>query len=177
MSRKAPINHPCNVLRTPWCVFSLGRVFTSTYENMTKLDGLRTSVEAVGTSAATIHSKLDAMGAIVGKCLLVSTAQAESCPRLVWIEEDDPNGASLSSPSRFGHFRRVAWDKLRRAKKGALVRTRLRIRFLCAHDLSLAECGHDGNGYLVEVKDWQRWLQQCLPLLQVHEKFEDVPRL
>lgn len=144
---------------------------------MTKLDRLRTSVEAVGDSAAAMNSKLDAMGAVVGKCLLVSAAQAETCPRLVWIEEDNPHAASSVSPSRFSHFRRMAWDKVRRKTKEALGRTRFRVRFLCAHDLSLAECGHDGRGYVVDMKDWQRWLQRCLPLLQVQEEFENMPRL
>lgn len=136
----------------------------SMLEILTKFDALRASVD---DGAATVNSKLDAMGAVAGKCLLLSAAQAEACPRLVWIEEDNRNAVSCPAPSRFSHFRRKAWDKILRKDKQAFMRTRFRVRFLCAHDLSLAECGHDGKGYLVEMKDWQRWLQRCLPVLQV----------
>lgn len=45
---------------------------------------------------------------------------------------------------------------------------RYRIRFLCAHDMSAADCGPDGQGYIVEPeKEWQQWLRKCLPLIQV----------
>lgn len=152
-----------------------GRVYFSTRENLTKLDRLTTSVEAVGDGTAAVDSKLDAIAALVGKCLLVSAAQIETCPRLVWIEEDNPTEASSPPPSRFSHFRRKAWDKIRRKRKQAFAGTRFRIRFLCAHDLSLAKCGHDGRGYLVEMKEWQRWLQRCLPVLQV--RAEELSRL
>ncbi|CAM9479194.1 unnamed protein product, partial [Sphacelaria rigidula] len=44
-------------------------------------------------------------------------------------------------------------------------RRKLRLFFLCAHDLSLAECGPDGQGY--EVTKLLRWVKQAVPLLKI----------
>ncbi|CAM9177076.1 unnamed protein product [Sphacelaria rigidula] len=41
----------------------------------------------------------------------------------------------------------------------------LRLFFLCAHDLSLAECGPHGQGYV--VKDLLQWVKRARPLAKV----------
>lgn len=116
-----------------------------------------------------IFSKLDFIAAVASKCLLVSIKGDNPCPRLISVEEDVTHTSTLS---KFSHFRRKAMDPLRRAlgktKTQQSKPKRYRVRFLCAYDMSAAECGPDGQGYIVESeKDWQRWLQKCLPLVQV----------
>ncbi|CAN0447565.1 unnamed protein product, partial [Ascophyllum nodosum] len=63
--------------------------------------------------------------------------------------------------------RRISWDHISKLKNGHTSPNRVRLRFLCAHDYTPVACGADGNGYVVEQKDWQRWLQKCLPVIQL----------
>ena len=114
------------------------------------------------SSLERIERKIDFAAALAGKCLLLSSKDGCPCPRLIWTEVDTPSTAPPQSGQRFGHFRRKRWLKRRKISS-----TRFRVRFLCAHDYSLVACGADGNGYVLEQKDWQRWLQKCLPVLQV----------
>ena len=109
-----------------------------------------------------IEQKIDFTAALAGKCLLLSSEDDCPCPRLIWIEEDEPSTTQPQPVQRFAHFRRMRW--LKRGKHSA---TKFRVRFLCAHDCTLVACGADENGYVLEQNDWQRWLQKCLPVLQV----------
>lgn len=116
-----------------------------------------------------IFSKLDFIAAVTSKCLLVSVEGENPCPRLISVEEEAPH---TSTVSKFSHYRRKAMDPFRR-KLGKPSSQKsnpkqYRIRFLCAYDMSAADCGPDGQGYVLESeKEWQRWLQKCLPLVQV----------
>ena len=116
-----------------------------------------------------IFSKLDFIAAVTSKCLLVSVEGGNPCPRLIRVEEDVTH---TSTPSRFSHYRRKVMDRIRRKRHTPKATQskpkRYRVRFLCAHDLSAADCGSDGQGYIIESEeDWQRWLRKCLPLVQV----------
>lgn len=44
-------------------------------------------------------------------------------------------------------------------------RPKVRIVFLCEHDMTKVECGPDGKGYVID--DLPNWAKRCLPLLQV----------
>ena len=46
-----------------------------------------------------------------------------------------------------------------------MVRRKLRLFFLCAHDYSLAECGPNGQGY--KVKQLREWAAKAIPLAKV----------
>lgn len=123
----------------------------------------------LGEMEQEMFSKLDFVAAVTSKCLLVSVKWENPCPRLIRVEEDVVHA---STPSRFSHYRRKTMDrfrrKLRKPKAPQSKPKRYRVRFLCAHDLSAANCGPDGQGYIVESEeDWQRWLRKCLPLVQV----------
>eukprot|EP00752_Nemacystus_decipiens_P001293 g1285.t2 len=107
--------------------------------------------------------KLSNIAAVANKCLLSLAEKDTPCPRLIIVSEDPSAG---STRSRFSHFRREAMDKLFH-RKGQPKASCYRVRFLCAQDLSAASCGEDGQGYKVEIKDWQKWLRKCLPLVQV----------
>ncbi|CAM9528387.1 unnamed protein product [Ectocarpus fasciculatus] len=50
-------------------------------------------------------------------------------------------------------------------KLTGLVTRELRLFFLCAQDMSLAECGPDGQGY--EVKEFLDWVQKMVPAAKV----------
>ncbi|CAM9209821.1 unnamed protein product [Sphacelaria rigidula] len=51
-----------------------------------------------------------------------------------------------------------------RAGRG-MVRRKLRLFFICAHDYSLAECGPNGQGY--KVKQLREWAAKAMPLAKV----------
>ena len=133
---------------------------------------LHTELGAFGGRLEGIERKIDFAAALAGQCLLLSSKDGCPCPRLIWTEEDIPSTAQPQSGRRFAHLRGVRWLKRRktsstRSKRRKTSSPRFRVRFLCAHDFSLVACGADGNGYVLEQKDWQRWLQKCLPVLQV----------
>ena len=116
-------------------------------------------------------SRLDFIAAVTSKCLLVSVEGKNPCPRLIRVDED---ATRTPTSSRFSHYRRKAMDSLRRKlgkpKDKKSKPKRYRVRFLCAHDMSAAVCGPDGQGYIVDSEDdWQRWLRKCLPLIQVSD--------
>ncbi|CAN0201907.1 unnamed protein product [Scytosiphon promiscuus] len=126
--------------------------------------------EMLGEMRHTIFPKLDFIAAVTSRCLLVAVREGNPCPRLVRVEEDVTH---TPTRSRFSHFRRKAMDPFRRKRRKSSIAEqsgpkRYRVRFLCAYDMSAADCGPDGQGYVVETQeDWQRWIQKCLPLVQV----------
>lgn len=130
------------------------------------LDGsLKASITGLGQE---LSPSLKGIAAVVNKCLVSLSGEETPCPRLIMVTEDPSPG---SPRSRFAHFRGDILRKLL-GKKGETKRKCYRVRFLCAHDLSAANCGDDGQGYKVEIKDWQKWLQRFLPLIQVSEKMK-----
>lgn len=119
-----------------------------------------------------VFSRLDFIAAVTSKCLVVSVEGQTPCPRLIEVEED---ASQAPTQSRFSHFRRAKMDPfLRRPGRSTAKKSkpkRFRVRFLCAHDMSAADCGPDGQGYVVESeKEWQQWLRKGLPLIQVSLK-------
>jgi len=123
----------------------------------------------LNSSLDSINSRLDSITAVTNACLLATAKEQVPCPRLVIFEPDTDSQASPAStctPSPFAHFRREMMDTL----LGTMQQSppvRLRVRFLCAHDLSAAKCGEDGRGYKLEIEQWHEWLRQCLPIFQV----------
>lgn len=74
------------------------------------------------------------------------------------LSEDDRSYSSWSA-------RLKTWcNEGKKEGKGKLSR-KLRLFFLCAHDLSLAECGHAGQGY--KVKELLEWVKKARPLAKV----------
>lgn len=58
--------------------------------------------------------------------------------------------------------RRTCCEQFRRfCASKEKVRRKLRLFFLCAHDLSLAECGPGGQGY--EIKELLEWVKRAMP--------------
>ncbi|CAM9310751.1 unnamed protein product [Laminaria digitata] len=111
--------------------------------------------------------KLDCIAAITSKCLLVSVEKDIPCPRLIIVSED-VDVSPGSEPSRLSHFRRDMVDKLlRRDEEKRPAPQCYRIRFLCAYDLTTANCGEDGHGYKVDLQGRQKWLKACLPVIKV----------
>ncbi|CAM9117018.1 unnamed protein product [Ectocarpus sp. 4 AP-2014] len=132
-----------------------------------KFEELERKSETIAEGIRKRLDELDPIAAVASKCLLVSIRGEVPCPRLVVVEPDlSPAPPLAASRSRFSHFRREMMDALLRTM-GQSPRVCLRIRFLCAHDLSAAICGEDGRGYKLEFKQWQQWLRKCLPLFQV----------
>lgn len=133
-------------------------------------------ITELGDIGQEVFSKLDFISAVTSKCLLVSVEEQKPCPRLILVEEE------LSQPRghcRLSHFRRTMMGhflrKLRKSNAHQPKRKRYRVRFLCAHDMSAADCGPDGRGYVLESeKEWQQWLRKCLPLIQV--SFQEAQR-
>lgn len=66
-----------------------------------------------------------------------------------------------SSATSAKGMQRDTWDRWIQALK---VRKRVRMVFLCEHDMTEVECGPDGKGY---VKDLSTWIKHCLPLVKV----------
>lgn len=123
----------------------------------------------LGKMRQEVFSKLDFIAAVTSKCLLVSVEGEVPCPRFIRVEED---ASQAPTRSRFSHFRRAMMDPFLRKRgksKGKEPTPKCyRVCFLCAHDMSAADCGPDGQGYIVESeKKWQQWLRKCLPLVQV----------
>lgn len=129
----------------------------------------------IGKMKQEVFSKLDFTAAVTSKCLSVAMAGQAPCPRLIRVEEDKSQAPTRTpqapTGSRFSHFRRAKMDPFLR-KLGKSKTKRYRVRFLCAYDTSAADCGPDGQGYIVESKKWQQWLRKCLPLVQVRLKEE-----
>lgn len=124
----------------------------------------------LGEMRQKVFSRLDFIAAVTTKCLLVSVEDQRRCPRLIAVEEETSQ-APLHR-NRFSHFCRVMMDpfirKRGKSKAKQSKQKRYRVRFLCAHDMSAADCGPDEQGYIVESeKEWQQWLRKCLPLIQV----------
>jgi len=123
----------------------------------------------LGEMRQEVFSRLDFIAAVTSKCLLVSVEGSNPCPRLIRVDEDV---TWTGTPAKLSHYGRKAMDSLRRklGKPKAQQSKCYRVRFLCAHDLSAAVCGPDGEGYIVKSEEnWQRWLRKCLPLVQVND--------
>ena len=94
-------------------------------------------------------SRLDFIAAVMTEYLLVSVRDQCPCPCLIWVVEEDISHAPVHR-NRFSHFRRAMMDpfirKRGKSKAKQSKQKRYRIRFLCAHDLSAADCGPDGQG-------------------------------
>lgn len=62
--------------------------------------------------------------------------------------------------------RGMCWKKFRQCCRSSEYFFReLRLFFLCAHDLSLAECGPNGRGY--EIKEVLQWVKTAMPATKV----------
>lgn len=134
-----------------------------------KADANAKTLTEFGNMKQEIFSKLDFIAAVTSKCLLVSVEGQIPCPRFIEVEED---ASQAPTQSRFSHFRRAKMDNflriLGKSKAKQSKPKRFRVRFLCAHDMSAADCGPDGQGYIVESEEkWKLWLRKCLPLIQV----------
>lgn len=131
----------------------------------TRIGELSHALSSTIDGISSLTSKIDGIAAITSMCLMVSGNEDNPCPRLIMVV---PNPSPRSTPSRFSHFRRETMGKLFR-RKGKPHPQCYRVRFLCPYDLTSATCGEDGQGYRVDIKDWQQWLQRFLPLIQVSE--------
>lgn len=128
----------------------------------------------IGQMRQEVFSKLDFVAAVTSKCLSVAVEGQAPCPRLIQVFEEDTSQAPTRAPQtptgpKFSHLRRTMMAPFLR-KWGKSKTKRYRVRFLCAYDTSAADCGPDGQGYIVESKIWQQWLRKCLPLVQVRLK-------
>lgn len=74
----------------------------------------------------------------------------------------DPGKKKESGPAAAEGMQRETWNRWICALND---RKKVRLVFLCEHDLTEVECGPDGKGYVIE--DLPSWTKGCLPLLQV----------
>lgn len=90
--------------------------------------------------------------------------EAKSSPTPGSSQTDCETGDDETNSPAAGMQREI-WNKWIRAFRGLKEGRKVRMVFICEHDMTEVECGPDGKGYLIEKLP--QWVESCLPVLEV----------